>query len=522
MTDAPELTDDQIRAAAADLLRALYAECGADCGEEMPELESPDGGEAVEGGDVRKAFDESKHPRDDHGQFIDKGELHAAKSDPAKADELRKRVTDPGEREKLEKHLGGEQAAKENPPTTVDTPTGVGDNASTLPEVGSEEGGGTMGFTRPPAKERKNDKGDAFAPHDDPASVKGGFVAKRDRVHEATLAADGSAKAEAEPTQTYLRHGMIAVKDGVPRVYAAVTKNGKPDVLFVQSEGAADFRDAVNTLRAAGLDPVEHLPHAAAHTIGTGTRSMRSRVHEYLKDAGVEPPAPAKPTPTDREALKVAASAGDDTAKLAHADATLEDPRATPKERHEAFKAGVWQPAIDRRDAASRKLESLKRRAAGVWDNDSGQYNVEPEAIDPEEMAAATAELEAAQAALKPIQDEKARLFQEWVASAGKKVDSGAAKPAAVTIRGNTYAVRDQLAKIPGAKYDQRRKAWTVPAEHADRAKQIVAAAPKTDTQAELLKLSDAELAERGLVRTSGPRGPYVRRGTPEELNDHL
>jgi len=52
-------------------------------------------------------FDESLHPRDDHGQFVDKGELEAAKADLGKAQELRKKVTKPVERAKLEQHLKG-------------------------------------------------------------------------------------------------------------------------------------------------------------------------------------------------------------------------------------------------------------------------------------------------------------------------------------------------------------------------------------------------------------------------------
>lgn len=54
---------------------------------------------------VRLAFDENKHPRDDHGQFVSAGDLQAASDDPGKADELRSRVTDPEQRAKLERHL---------------------------------------------------------------------------------------------------------------------------------------------------------------------------------------------------------------------------------------------------------------------------------------------------------------------------------------------------------------------------------------------------------------------------------
>lgn len=47
-------------------------------------------------------WDETLHPRDDRGRFISKDDLEQASSDPAKAAELRARVTDPEERAKLE------------------------------------------------------------------------------------------------------------------------------------------------------------------------------------------------------------------------------------------------------------------------------------------------------------------------------------------------------------------------------------------------------------------------------------
>lgn len=58
-----------------------------------------------------ESFDESKHPRDDHGRFVSGEDLQAAKSDPAKADELRNRVTNPEQRKKLEVAI----AAKKKP-----------------------------------------------------------------------------------------------------------------------------------------------------------------------------------------------------------------------------------------------------------------------------------------------------------------------------------------------------------------------------------------------------------------------
>lgn len=52
-------------------------------------------------------FDESSHPRDDRGRFIGHEELESAKTDAAKADELRSHVTRPEERAKLDAAIGG-------------------------------------------------------------------------------------------------------------------------------------------------------------------------------------------------------------------------------------------------------------------------------------------------------------------------------------------------------------------------------------------------------------------------------
>jgi hypothetical protein len=72
-------------------------------------------------GVLTKAFDESEHPRDDHGRFVKGEDIEAAKSDPAKAQELRGRVTDPEQRAKLEKQLGGTEAAPTAPKEGAET-----------------------------------------------------------------------------------------------------------------------------------------------------------------------------------------------------------------------------------------------------------------------------------------------------------------------------------------------------------------------------------------------------------------
>jgi hypothetical protein len=80
------------------------------------------GGGGVGDGVFSKAFSEGDHPRDDHGRFVSKGELSRAKGDPAKAAELRARVTDPEQRKKLDAAIGedGDAPAPAKPAPAAD------------------------------------------------------------------------------------------------------------------------------------------------------------------------------------------------------------------------------------------------------------------------------------------------------------------------------------------------------------------------------------------------------------------
>lgn len=49
-----------------------------------------------------------------------------------------------------------------------------------------------------------------------------------------------------------------------------------------------------------------------------------------------------------------------------------------------------------------------------------------------------------------------------------------------IAISGNTYPVKDQLRKL-GGKWDPNQKAWLVPDDKADIAREIVAKAPATE-----------------------------------------
>lgn len=64
--------------------------------------------DALEEPTVGKAWDSSKHPRDDHGRFVGKEQLHQARTNPAVAELLRDRVTNPEERAKLDRIISGE------------------------------------------------------------------------------------------------------------------------------------------------------------------------------------------------------------------------------------------------------------------------------------------------------------------------------------------------------------------------------------------------------------------------------
>jgi hypothetical protein len=54
---------------------------------------------------IAEAFNESDHPRDDHGKFVSSGAITLAAGNPAKEKALRDSVTDPKEREKLDRDL---------------------------------------------------------------------------------------------------------------------------------------------------------------------------------------------------------------------------------------------------------------------------------------------------------------------------------------------------------------------------------------------------------------------------------
>lgn len=59
-----------------------------------------------------ESWDESEHPRDDDGKFVSKSDIAAAKGDASKAEALRLRVTNPEQRAKLDKAIGGKSASK--------------------------------------------------------------------------------------------------------------------------------------------------------------------------------------------------------------------------------------------------------------------------------------------------------------------------------------------------------------------------------------------------------------------------
>ncbi len=80
---------------------------------------------------IVKAWSADEHPRSDDGRFIDAHDLHDATTDPAKAAELRKRVTKPEERKKLDEAIGAEKVAEPTPtpsPESAPVPISPDDN----------------------------------------------------------------------------------------------------------------------------------------------------------------------------------------------------------------------------------------------------------------------------------------------------------------------------------------------------------------------------------------------------------
>ncbi|OWK34317.1 Translation initiation factor 2 [Fimbriiglobus ruber] len=66
------------------------------------------------GDPFQKGF-EDQHPRDDHGEFVDKDEVAAAAKDPKAAAALRAKVTDPGQRKKLDAAIAAHGAQPDSP-----------------------------------------------------------------------------------------------------------------------------------------------------------------------------------------------------------------------------------------------------------------------------------------------------------------------------------------------------------------------------------------------------------------------
>lgn len=69
---------------------------------------------------LTEVWHEDDHPRGDDGKFIAGEDMVAAKKDPDKAAELRKRVTDPKEREKLDAAIGKPKEQDQPPPADDD------------------------------------------------------------------------------------------------------------------------------------------------------------------------------------------------------------------------------------------------------------------------------------------------------------------------------------------------------------------------------------------------------------------
>lgn len=71
---------------------------------------------------------------------------------------------------------------------------------------------------------------------------------------------------------------------------------------------------------------------------------------------------------------------------------------------------------------------------------------------------------------------------------------------------------------VPGTKVEWSKGAK---AKHVDcGAAPVATTAPVSRPRQDLSRLDDLDLADRGLVRVSGPRGTYIRRATKWELQD--
>ena len=95
---------------------------------------------------LEKSFDESKHPRDDSGRFISKGDIAAAAKDPDKAAELRQTTTDPEQRKKLDAAIEKKQKGE------IDKNEKIDNKKIAKKDKEKQDGAKTKTFRKSPAK----------------------------------------------------------------------------------------------------------------------------------------------------------------------------------------------------------------------------------------------------------------------------------------------------------------------------------------------------------------------------------
>jgi len=89
-------------------------------------------------GAIFEAWDESKHPRDDAGHFVNADAMIAARSDPAKAEELRSQVTYPEQRAKLDAFLKDGKKPKTRKPNAKKLDKAATKRANEIMKAASE------------------------------------------------------------------------------------------------------------------------------------------------------------------------------------------------------------------------------------------------------------------------------------------------------------------------------------------------------------------------------------------------
>jgi predicted ABC-type ATPase len=226
------------------------------------------------GESIREAFDSAKHPRDDHGRFISSPSIKAAQSDPTKATELRKKVTDPQERRKLDAALGQKRPAAHrkaaSKPATATTHRAVLARTASEYHIPNPEGHDTQSRFR---------------------GADGHYTKQRQELHRAIIStlAEG-AKPSREPTVLMTGGGSASGKGSLlsSGVFGRLEQAMHIDSDHIKAH-LPEYHEALKANNAAAAAFVhEESSDVSAGAIAHGAHQGFNMVYDSVGDGGIE------------------------------------------------------------------------------------------------------------------------------------------------------------------------------------------------------------------------------------------